>query len=107
MEKWTKRIKRHFYRSICYCIPLFPHLFQNWQDLVKCWTFAGVFVHADLDKFSHVRRHSRTDVQSQALRGDPHSRLHGSEVAEGDLPGGQLPQHDGVAPHVCRPGVDV
>ena len=48
-----------------------------------------------------------TDVQPHSLRRDPHARLHGREVTEGDLPGGELPQEDGVAPHVRRSGVDV
>lgn len=102
-----KKVERHSYRSICYCIWLFPHFLQDWYDLIKCWPFARVFIHADLDKFCHVGRNTRADVQPQPFRGDPHPGLHRSEVTEGDLPGRHLPQHDGVAPHVGSPGVDV
>ena len=35
-----------------------------------------------------------------------HSRLHGCEVPEGNLPGGKLPQEDGEAPHIGCLGVD-
>ena len=37
----------------------------------------------------------------------PHAGLHGGEVCEGFLPGGQLPQQHRVAPHVGRPAVDL
>ena len=68
-------------------VELFSHFLKDWYDLVKCWSFAWVFIHTDPDQFSHVGGNTGADVQPHPLRGDLHPGLHGSEVAEGDLPG--------------------
>ena len=35
------------------------------------------------------------------------SRLHGRQISKGHLPGGQLPEEHGEAPHVGRPDIDL
>ena len=50
-------------------IRLFFHLLQNWNDHVKCGSFARVFVHTDLYELCHMGGNSRGDCQSETLRG--------------------------------------
>ena len=56
-----------------------------------------------------IYKHTRTPTHPNHRSHVPdlHANFHGGELSEGHLPGLQLPQKDGEAPHVCGPHVDV